>query len=268
MIGFLKNIWGFVRPYRGRFFLGLLCGVFYGLTNGLLLGVSKVVMQLTFKNNTDLQKKLEGAPHWIQPLSHWLADRLPDLHAPDSLTGRLLVVGVIPAVMLVRITLGYLSIYLTNWSAMHAIADLRTKLFAHLQNLSLGFFNRSSTGDLIARITNDTVVLYGIIGGAFSSMVRDPEILVWRSKIPWSDHAPPGADRPTRGICSPTRRFFSASRGLHPASPRFFRVRPPDGRRLRRLLRNGQGCSRTVFELCPAKTKTFTFRRRRQNGGT
>ena len=178
MIGFLKNIWGFVRPYRGRFFLGLLCGVFYGLTNGLLLGVSKVVMQLTFKNNTDLQKKLEGAPHWIQPLSHWLADRLPDLHAPDSLTGRLLVVGVIPAVMLVRITLGYLSIYLTNWSAMHAIADLRTKLFAHLQNLSLGFFNRSSTGDLIARITNDTVVLYGIIGGAFSSMVRDPVTII------------------------------------------------------------------------------------------
>ena len=88
MIGFLKNIWGFVRPYRGRFFLGLLCGVFYGLTNGLLLGVSKVVMQLTFKNNTDLQKKLEGAPHWIQPLSHWLADRLPDLHAPRFLGQR------------------------------------------------------------------------------------------------------------------------------------------------------------------------------------
>jgi ABC-type multidrug transport system fused ATPase/permease subunit len=45
---------------------------------------------------------------------------------------------------------------------MHAIADVRTKLFGHLQNLSLGFFNRASTGDLIARITNDTVVLYTI----------------------------------------------------------------------------------------------------------
>ncbi len=39
MIYFLRQIWGFVRPYRGRFYLGLLCGVFYGLTQGLLLGV-------------------------------------------------------------------------------------------------------------------------------------------------------------------------------------------------------------------------------------
>ena len=174
MTDFLKKLWGFVRPYRGRFFLGLLCGIFYGLTNGLLIGTINVVMQLTFKNETTLHKKLEEAPHWIRPLSHWLSDRLPEMHAPASMAGWALVVGAIPAIMLVRITLAYLSIYLTNWSAMHAIADVRTKLFAHLQNLSLGFFSRASTGDLIARITNDTVVLYGIIGGAFSSMVRDP----------------------------------------------------------------------------------------------
>ena len=89
-------------------------------------------------------------------------------------SGWVLVIGAIPAVMLVRNTLQYLSIYLTNWSAMHAIADIRTKLFSHLQNLSLGFFNRASTGDLIARITNDTQVLYGIIGSAFASVVKDP----------------------------------------------------------------------------------------------
>jgi ABC-type multidrug transport system fused ATPase/permease subunit len=77
----------------------------------------------------------------------------------------ILIIAIIPVIMLLRNTLQYLSIYLTNWSAMHAIADIRTKLFSHLQNLSLGFFNRASTGDLIARITNDTQVLYGIIGG-------------------------------------------------------------------------------------------------------
>ncbi len=179
MIGFLKQIWGFVHPYRLRFFLGLGCGVLYGLTNGLLLGVSNVVMHLTFeKDNTGLVKTLESAPAFLHPTAHWVAQHLPDLHAPDSQTAQLLLVGLIPAVMLVRVTLGYLSVYLTNWSAMHAIADVRIKLFAHLQNLSLGFFTRNSTGDLIARITNDTTVLYGIIGGAFASMARDPVMIV------------------------------------------------------------------------------------------
>ena len=176
MIHFLRQLWGFVRPYRGRFFLGLLCGIIYGLVNGLLLGAVKVVVQLVFEGETNLHQQLENAPRWIQPLSHPLAALVPELHAPAANdTARwLLIIGVIPAIMLLRNTLQYLSIYLTNWSAMHAIADIRTKLFSHLQNLSLGFFNRASTGDLIARITNDTQVLYAIIGSSFASMVKDP----------------------------------------------------------------------------------------------
>lgn len=174
MFDFLRQLWGFVRLYRGRFFLGLLCGIFYGLTNGLLIGTINVVMQLTFSGKTNLHEKLERAPQWIHPFASWLGDRIPEIHAPTTTTGWLVVVGTIPGVMLLRNVLAYLSIYMTNWSAMRAIADIRTTLFSHLQNLSLGFFNRASTGDLIARITSDTQVLYGIIGNSFSSMVKDP----------------------------------------------------------------------------------------------
>ena len=174
MADFLKQLWGFVRPYRRRFFLGLLCGIFYGLTNGLLLGVAKVVVDLIFSGSTNFHEQLEKAPHWIRPLTHGLAAALPEIHAPGTRLGWVLVVGAIPAIMLVRISLAYLTVYLTSWSALHAIADVRTKLFGHLQNLSLVFFNRASTGDLIARITNDTVALYTIIASSFASLVRDP----------------------------------------------------------------------------------------------
>ena len=176
MIAFLKKLWGFVRPYRGRFFLGLLCGVFYGLTNGLILGAAKVVVDLIFSGATNFHEQLEKAPHWIRPLTHRLDSVLPEFHAPapDDTIHWLLIIGIIPAIMLVRISLAYLTVYLTSWSALHAIADVRTKLFGHLQNLSLVFFNRASTGDLIARITNDTVALYTIIASSFASLVRDP----------------------------------------------------------------------------------------------
>jgi len=174
VIYFLRQRWGFVRPYRGRFFLGLLCGIFYGFTNGALLGAAKVVIDLIFNGSTNFREQLEKAPHWILPFTHRLAVMLPEFHAPTTTLGWVLVAGTIPAIMLLRNSLAYLSVYLTNWSAMHAIADIRTKLFSHLQNLSLGFFNRASTGDLIARITSDTQVLFSIIGGTFASMVKDP----------------------------------------------------------------------------------------------
>ena len=176
MTEFLRQLWVFVRPYRGRFFLGLLCGVGYGLVTGILLGAVKVVVQLVFDGETNLHQQLESAPKWIHPLSHRLAALVPEFHAPkaNDTVSWVLIISAIPAIMIARNLLQYLSIYLTNWSAMHAIADIRTKLFSHLQNLSLGFFNRASTGDLIARITNDTQVLYGIVGSSFSSAVKDP----------------------------------------------------------------------------------------------
>jgi len=178
MIVFLRQLWGFVRPYRGRFFLGLACGTCYGFVNGLLLGVVKLVTGLVFDGSTNfhgqLAKHLEKLPQFLHPLAGSLAAAVPEISAPTTETGWVLVAFAIPAVMILRNTLAYLSIYLTNWSAMRAIADIRTKLFGHLQNLSLGFFNQARTGDLIARITSDTQVLYGIIGGSFSSMVKDP----------------------------------------------------------------------------------------------
>ena len=132
MSGFLRQLWGFVRPYRGRFLLGLLCGVGYGLVNGLLIAAVNQVVKLVFEGDQQLEK----APHWIQPLTHRLAMIVPEIHAPaaNDTLGWVLVIGTIPVIMLARNTLQYLGIYLTNWSAMHAIADIRTKLFSHLQN--------------------------------------------------------------------------------------------------------------------------------------
>lgn len=180
MIDFIRKLWKFVHPYRGRLLLGLMCGILFGLANGILIGAVKVVIQLVFEGKTDLYSQLENAPGWIRPLSHRLAVIVPEMHAPAPADhmGWLLVVSVIPAIMLLRNLLQYLSTYLTNWSAMHAVADIRTSLFAHLQNLSLGFFNQASTGDLIARTTNDTQILYGIIGGSLASAVKDPVTIV------------------------------------------------------------------------------------------
>ncbi|HSY18900.1 MAG TPA: ABC transporter transmembrane domain-containing protein, partial [Candidatus Acidoferrales bacterium] len=176
MIEFLRKLWQFVHPYRGRFFLGLLCGAFFGITNGLLIGSIRVVMQLVFKHELTLHTDLENTPAWIHPLSHRLAAIIPDIKAPadtDHL-GWFLIIALIPGIMIFRNTMQYLSIYLTNWAAMRAVTDIRTKLFSHLQNLSLGFFNRTSTGDLIARISNDTQALSSIISNSLTAAVTAP----------------------------------------------------------------------------------------------
>jgi len=119
-------------------------------------------------------QELRKLPAFLRPLGEDLIHRLPQLRSPDSKFGLVILICAIPAVMFLRGLFGYLNIYLMNWAALRAISDLRTKLFAHLQNLSLAFFSRARTGDLISRITNDTQALYFIIGNSLSSLVRDP----------------------------------------------------------------------------------------------
>ena len=169
---FFRRIWTFVRPYRGRLFLGLACGVVSALANGALAVAIKRVVNLQFAGGTTPSsgQALTQGPAMLHGLAHWL----PQLPAPSSPLGRVLIIATIPGAMLFRNLFGYLNIYLMNWAAVRAIADLRTRLFDHLQNLSQDFFSQARTGDLIARITNDTQVLYGIISGSLSSMFKDP----------------------------------------------------------------------------------------------
>jgi len=175
---FLLKLWAFVRPYRTRFILGLVCGTLYGLANGAFALAVKTIVDLVFNQKTNLHERLEKAPAMFRPLTERLDAWIPELYAPDDKMGWALLFSIIPAIMLLRVIFAYLSIYLTNWAAARAVADIRTRLFDHLQNLSLSFFSRAKTGDLIARITNDTVILYQIIGSSFASVVKDPVTIV------------------------------------------------------------------------------------------
>lgn len=53
------------------------------------------------------------------------------------------------------------------------IFDLRASLFEHLQNLSLGFYNRYSVGRVIVRVINDVSVLREFITWALMAVARD-----------------------------------------------------------------------------------------------
>jgi ABC-type multidrug transport system fused ATPase/permease subunit len=52
---------------------------------------------------------------------------------------KILAISLVPLVFILRGVFSYLNVYCLQWAAIRAITDLRTRLFAHLQNLSVGF---------------------------------------------------------------------------------------------------------------------------------
>ncbi len=56
--------------------------------------------------------------------------------------------------------------------------DMRRKLYAHMQTLSLGFFEKSQTGKLMSNITNDVATLDQLISGGFVNVLQDSVTLI------------------------------------------------------------------------------------------
>ncbi len=53
--------------------------------------------------------------------------------------------------------------YLTAWVSQHVMADFRTHAFRHLNSLSLNFFARRRTGELLSRLMNDISVIQSVV---------------------------------------------------------------------------------------------------------
>ena len=63
--------------------------------------------------------------------------------------------------------------YLMNYVGQRVVADIRERLYHHLQTLSLSFFDKTPTGALMARITNDVQSIQGAVSNAVTGMIKD-----------------------------------------------------------------------------------------------
>jgi ABC-type multidrug transport system fused ATPase/permease subunit len=69
----------------------------------------------------------------------------------------------------------YLQTYLVGWVGQRALADLRIRIFTHLQSLPIGFYETRPAGVLISRMTNDIEAL--------DSLVTDSVVTLFQSGL-------------------------------------------------------------------------------------
>ena len=136
----MRRLLGYLRPYRGLVVLGL----------GIILGLSVT----------------EAAP---PVLAKFIVDNAitPAVNGQigvDEGLSRLAPLGLAYiAVLLVSSSLRYGQNMLASYVGQNAMYDLRVQLFAHLQGLSLTFFDRNPVGRLMTRITNDIDALTDMV---------------------------------------------------------------------------------------------------------
>lgn len=153
-----------VKPYLIKLILAMVCMIFVSLLTASQALLVKPAMDGVFF-------KKEGIPPVVKNIIIQL--RLGDLLLKKDMEMLLLLPIAIILLFLLKGVFDYGQAYLMNFVGLRVVADIRERLYNHLQNLSLSFFTRMPTGVLISRITNDVNLVQGSVSNAITGLIKD-----------------------------------------------------------------------------------------------
>jgi ATP-binding cassette, subfamily B, multidrug efflux pump len=137
----LRRLMKFVTPYRGRFILLVILTVSIGILTPL-------------------------RPLLVQ----WTLDR--DVANGDYM-GMVRMMVFLLGLLVIQSAVQYVHTYLSGWMGQQVIRDIRTKLYEHLVNLRLKFFDKTPIGRLVTRSISDVETLADVFSEGLAAMVSD-----------------------------------------------------------------------------------------------
>src|SRR5947207_5363705 len=159
--GSYRRLYGYLKPYKTRFIMGLALGLAYGGVNSLFpLAIARVTSTIfhgAAPNAMALRSNLDTGP---------------------KINSIILICLAIPAIMTVRSLCSYGNTYCMQWVSNKVVTDIRGQVFNKIVRLSMDFFNKMRSGFLISRITNETRVVQMALTAVSSDIFKQPITII------------------------------------------------------------------------------------------
>ena len=189
----------YLRKVRLALFAGVLCGILYGAVGGLgmPLMIKYVVPRVLISDPTpspnsvaalhkkwlDLDGFFDRLFRIAQPQSTEVPANTPQPAPPQprpKLTfWQIWAIALwLPVIFVIRGVAGYLNTYLIQHAGIRILEQIRLDYFRKLQSLPLGFFQRLSSGELIARGLGDTNQLQTTLTIVSNDLIKQPTTLI------------------------------------------------------------------------------------------
>lgn len=143
----VRRLFGYTRPYRGRFVLVLALTV----VSAALAPLIPYVFQYILDQPT-LEGNVTGVRNWI-----------------------LISLGL----LLARALMMYVLTYLTGWLGQAVIRDIRTKVYDHITGMKLRFFDKNPVGMLQTRTISDVETLNDIFSEGLAHILEELLTLIF-----------------------------------------------------------------------------------------
>ena len=145
-----KRLLKYAMPYKGRFFLAMIAMGIYSAVAGLLVYLSKQIMDGVFINEDPAVAKYN----------------------------LICLCLVMPLIYVIKGVADYGRCYFLNYVSQNAIKDLRQDLCYKLISLSHGFYVRNTSSKIMSKLTNDINALQDALVKVPPTILRDSLIII------------------------------------------------------------------------------------------
>ncbi len=192
------RILAYVKPYWPRLTGSMLCIVFFSLFNGASL-VSVIpflnaIFQVSVEKSTEtavadtnssgllesnVPESLREKPAALKQKVYKLFLGDTELVTKDQRRRALQrICFFIIILIMLKSFFAYFQAYLMAHVEQSVMRDIRNDLYTHLNKLSLSYFHRTRTGQVISRITNDVNLVNGGVSASFVTLVKNPLMIL------------------------------------------------------------------------------------------
>jgi ATP-binding cassette subfamily B protein len=137
----LGRLMGFVKPYKFRFFLV----VFLTLALGVMAPLRPILIHHTLDNDV----------------------------AQGDFEGMVTMIIILIVLLIIQSIAQYVHTYVSGWLGQQVIRDMRARLYQHIVNLRLKFFDRTPIGRLVTRTISDVETLADVFSEGLAAMAGD-----------------------------------------------------------------------------------------------
>ncbi len=180
----LRFGWAYLRRYRTRLFVGLLFSVLFALSNARFVWATRTITDRFDPKPAQIEESATAKPGITSAISgrlreintsarEFMEPWLPRIGEPLSTRHIVGLLLFFPLLVAFRGVTDYLSNYCMGWVSERVIRDVRLDIMEKLSTLSLDFFNRSSTGDLLTRINVDSQNLLRALRQGGADLIKE-----------------------------------------------------------------------------------------------
>ncbi|MCK4912611.1 MAG: ABC transporter ATP-binding protein [Candidatus Omnitrophica bacterium] len=154
----------FAKSYRGTLALAGLCMGISTIFEGVSLGMIIPLADRIFTNKEII------IPGKLPP---FLVELIDKLNSIEPLIFLKYIIIFVPVLFLLKGIFTFLQDFLMNIVGQGVVRDVRNRLYSKFQDLSMEFYGRKKTGELMARVTNDVSIITNAISYALKDLIYE-----------------------------------------------------------------------------------------------